>query len=393
MIYPLRILALNWQDRKHPLAGGAEVHLHEILSRLGRQGHTITLLCCRFPGAPDREEYDHMTVVRRGGRNTFNWTVPGAVKQLFAENAYDVIIDDINKIPFYAHRFAPVPVLAIVHHLFGGAIFREVNPLFAGYVYFMESLIPRFYRTVPVMVVSESTRDDLVRRGMDRSLIRVVHNGIDHDRYRPATLEQKEGHPLIVYVGRLKKYKSIEHLFAAAKRIRPDYPGLEIQILGAGDDQPRLEKEAVSLGVADCVHFAGFVDFERKIEMLQRAWVVVCPSLKEGWGLTNIEANACGTPVVCADVPGLRDSARDGQTGLLYPYGDIPALAERLDRVLRDEVLRHSLRAGGLDWAARFHWDYAARATQAILESVAAARPRIGEMTLPDPVTGADRAT
>ncbi|HUU47068.1 MAG TPA: glycosyltransferase family 4 protein [Acidobacteriota bacterium] len=369
------------------------MHLHEILARLGAQGHTATLLCCRFPGAPEREEYDNITVIRRGGRNTFNWSVPGAVRQLFAENSYDVVIDDINKIPFYSHRFAPVPVLAIVHHLFGTAIFREVNPLFAGYVYFMESLIPRFYRSVPVMVVSESTRDDLVGRGMDPALIRVVHNGIDHDLYRPGAPEQKEAHPLIVYVGRLKRYKSIDHLFAAAARIRATFPNLAIQILGAGDDQPRLEKAAASLGVAGCVHFAGFISFERKIEILQRAWVVVCPSLKEGWGLTNIEANACGTPVVCADVPGLRDSARDGRTGLLYPYGDIGVLAERLKRMLNDADLRRSLRAGGLEWAARFNWDRAARATEAILETVARGNPRIGTMTEPDIITGADGAT
>ena len=147
-------MAINWQDRKHPLAGGAEIHLHEILSRLGASGAEITLLCSGFNDAPEEEQYDNMRIVRRGGRNTFNWVVPRAVRKLLDESSYDVLIDDINKIPFYAKRFSPPPVVAIVHHLFGKAIFSEVNPIAASYVYAMEARIPRAYSGVPVVAAS-----------------------------------------------------------------------------------------------------------------------------------------------------------------------------------------------------------------------------------------------
>ena len=141
-------------------------------------------------------------------------------------------------------------------------------------------------------------------------------------------------------------------------------------MVGSGDDVERLRKRAVELNVASRVRFAGFVSVERKVEIMRRSWAVVCPSLKEGWGLTNIEANACGTPVVCADVPGLRDSAKDGVTGLLYPHGDIPALADRLRRILSDSAHREELAMGGIEWAENFHWDEAARETESLLMDV-----------------------
>jgi len=134
----------------------------------------------------------------------------------------------------------------------------------------------------------------------------------------------------------------------------------------------------VELGVAARVRFAGYVSTERKVELLRKSWAVVCPSLKEGWGLTNIEANACGTPVVCADVPGLRDSARDGKSALLYPHGDISALAHRLKKIIADDDLRESLTLGGIEWAENFHWEEAARETELILNRVAKGEKRIG---------------
>jgi glycosyltransferase involved in cell wall biosynthesis len=229
------------------------------------------------------------------------------------------------------------------------------------------------------MVISESTRDDLAARGISRDFIRVVHCGIDHQVYRPDPQQQKFAEPTLTYVGRLKKYKSIDHLFAAVAMIQANFPNLAVEIIGTGDDEPRLRQRAVALGVASRVRFAGYVSTERKVELLRRSWVVVCPSLKEGWGLTNIEANACGTPVVCADVAGLRDSAKDGESALLYPYGNITALAERLHRMISDNDLREKLALGGIQWAENFHWEEAARETELILGQVAKGVKHVGK--------------
>jgi glycosyltransferase involved in cell wall biosynthesis len=221
------------------------------------------------------------------------------------------------------------------------------------------------------MVISESTKRDLVARGIAADMIRVVHCGIDHAVYCPDGQHARYAEPTVTYVGRLKRYKSVDHVFAAARLLQTDFPSICVKVIGAGDDDGRLRRRAAELGMSDRIHFAGYVPVAQKVETLRRSWVVVCPSLKEGWGLTNIEANACGTPVVCADVPGLRDSAIDGETGLLYPHGRVDLLAGHLRRVLADATLRERLAQGGLRWAGRFHWEQAARETEQIIEQVA----------------------
>lgn len=308
---------------------------------------------------------------------TFNWTAPRAARALLAKSHYDVVIEDINKIPIYTPRFCKRPILAVVPHLFATTVFHEINTVLASYIYLMEKPVRHYYRKTPFMVISESTAADLAERGIPREQIRVVHCGIDHQVYRPDPSQSRFAEPSLTYVGRLKRYKSVDHLFAAAGMIRDEFPELVIHVVGSGDDEDRLRRRAVELGVAERVRFAGYVETARKVELMRRSWAVVCPSLKEGWGLTNIEANACGTPVVCADVPGLRDSARDEETGLLYPHGDVPRFAECLRRVLGNAELRESLAAGGVAWAENFHWDEAARETEEILTLVAKGERRV----------------
>ena len=125
------------------------------------------------------------------------------------------------------------------------------------------------------------------------------------------------------------------------------------------------------LDIKSQVEFTGFVSQQEKVERLRKAWVAVCPSLKEGWGLTNIEANACGTSVIAANSPGLRDSVVDNETGYLYEYGNIDQLAEKLEMILLDDTIRTGLETGGRNWAARFNWDDAADKFLNILQTVA----------------------
>ncbi len=364
----LRILAVNWQDRKNPLAGGAEIHLQEILTRLGRWGHDVTLFCSSFPGSAPEEEYDNQKIIRRGQRFTFNWVVPCRLRKLVARKSFDIIIEDINKIPFYIPLYVKSPLLVVVPHLFATTVFQEINPVLASYIYLMERPVSRIYRRFPWMVISESTKSDLVKRGIPAGQISVIHCGIDHDLYSTgAEVQDRFEQPTIVYLGRLKKYKCVDHIFQAAAGLPSAVGDWRIVVIGDGDDLPRLRREAARVGVDKRVTFTGFVDQATKVDYLRRAHVAVCPSLKEGWGLTNIEANACGTPVIAADVPGLRDSVRDGETGLLYPHGAIPALTDCLNRVLTDETLWNNLITGGLSWSATFQWDAAAKQTEALL--------------------------
>ncbi len=365
----MRILIFNWQDRTNPLAGGAEVHLHNIFSRIAGSGHEVTLFCSSYPGAAGEEFLDGIRVIRRGGRHFFNFHVPPAYLLRFRREDFDIVIDDVNKIPFFSPLFVRKPLFGIVHHLFGRSIYAETNVVAASYVWFMERLGLLVYRAgrMPFFVVSSSTRDEMAGHGFSEADLVIVHNCVDHQLYRPDPAGRSLT-PVIGYFGRLKKYKGVEQLLRAVPHILREVPGTRVMIVGEGDDRPRLERIARTLRIAESVTFTGFVSESGKVEMLRSMWCGVNTSSKEGWGLTVVESNACGTPVVTGDVPGLRDVVRDGETGLLYRHGDVRQLAAQVVRVLRDTPLRERLTAGALAWASQFHWDNAAAETLAALQ-------------------------
>ncbi len=363
---PLELLVINWQDIRNPLAGGAEVHLHQIFTRLVRRGHRVTLLASRFEGAPEREVVDGLVVVRRGCRATFNFAVPGSYKALRRSARFDLVVDDINKIPFYTPFYVAEPVVTLVHHFFGKSIYREVPWPLASYVYVSEKLVPAVYRHQWTGAVSPSTRGELLTHGFDPAKVLLVPNGVDTRRYVPDPAS-REKTPLVGYLGRLKRYKSVDHLLLAFKKLVSEVPQARLLIVGDGDDRPRLQRLARELKLSSRIEFTGTVSEDEKTRQLQRMWVCVNPSPKEGWGLTVIEANACGVPVVAANSPGLRDSVVDGKTGYLYRYGDLDGLADLLKHLLLNEDRREKLGQNALAWAKQFSWDQAADRMEELL--------------------------
>jgi glycosyltransferase involved in cell wall biosynthesis len=365
----MKILVLNWQDIKNPLGGGAEVHMHEIFRRVAAMGHSVTLYCSRFPGSAEREEIDGIRVIREGGRSLFNFYVPWRYQRQFRRERFDVVVDDINKIPFYTPWFVDEPLAGIVHHLFGKAIYLEAPFIAASYVYLAEKVAARVYRNTPMAVVSESTRQELLGLGFPAENIVIVSNAVNTKTYAPSA-ESVQHSPLIGHLGRLKKYKSVDHLLRAFQIVLKDIPDAHIVIVGDGDYRSGLEALAHELGIASRVEFTGYLSQAEKVRHLNRMSVAVNCSAKEGWGLTVIEANACGVPVVASDVPGLRDSVVDGKTGLLYEFGNIEELAQRITLVLRDENLRNKMRADALEWGRSFNWEESANRMIQFLERV-----------------------
>jgi glycosyltransferase involved in cell wall biosynthesis len=141
-------------------------------------------------------------------------------------------------------------------------------------------------------------------------------------------------------------------------------PGIRLEIAGSGVDRPRLEALAQSLGVSSQVWFLGRVSEEEKLTLLQTRWANVFPSCKEGWGITNIEAAACGTPSLASDSPGLRDSVRHGETGFLVPHGDPVALADRMVELANDPGLVERLGQQARRFAESLSWERAADETE-----------------------------
>ena len=368
----MRILLVNWNDRENPHAGGAEIHLHEVFGRLARWGHEIDLVTSGWPGCAARAELDGMRVHRIGGRHTFAVRAAGRVRALLAARAYDVVVEDINKLPLYLTRLTRLPFYVIIPHLFGATAFLEASWPIAAVVWAAERLIPRAYRRAAFQAISDSTRDDLVARGIPRERIEVIYPGVDTRWYCPDEATPRAERPTFLYVGRLKRYKGVEIALRALVAARASRPDLVLEIAGQGDDRGRLERLARDLGLADAARFLGFVSEEEKRRLLRRDWALVFPSPKEGWGIANVEAAACSTPALASDRPGLRESVRHGQTGFLVPHGDWRQLAERMLALAADPALVARLGRGARAFAEGLSWEQTARATEAHLQRVLA---------------------
>ncbi len=365
----MRILVLNWLDHENPQAGGAELHLREIFSRIVARGHSVDLLCSSWVNAAQRVNLDGIEVHRVGTRQTFPFVARGYYSTRLAANNYDVVIEDLNKVPLYTPLWGVQRLVALVHHLFGSTVFREAPLPLAAAVWLSERPLGALYRGVPFQAVSVSTADDLVARGIPRGSIRVIYNGVDSARLTPDPAERSPT-PLFVYLGRLKKYKRVDVVIRAFAGL--NVPGATLEIAGTGDYRAQLEGLVKSLDLNDRVKFLGFIPEDDKLHLLRRAWASTLASPKEGWGISNLEAAACATPVIAANSPGIRESVIDGQTGFLVPQDDPEAMTAAMRGIVESPELVSSLGAAGRRYAETFTWDRAANDTLAHLEHVVA---------------------
>ena len=362
----MHVLVVNWQDRENPQAGGAEIHLHEIFGRIARR-HRVTLLCSGFDGAPQRTVLDGMEVHRVGSRYTFQFAAWPYWKRVLRAESHDVVVEDLNKIPVWVPFWGARRTVALVHHLFGEIAFQEAPLPMALATWLAERPLGRLYRGVPFQAVSRSTADDLIRRGIPAERVSVIYQGIDSQRFTPDP-SMRAPEPVFAYLGRLKKYKRVDIVLEAFARL--GHPTARLEIAGSGDHRPALEALARSLDLGDRVRFLGFISEDEKRALLRRAWSLVFTSPKEGWGITNLEAAACGTPVVASNSPGIRESVRDGETGYLVPHGDVGAVTDALARLAASPELVRTLGAAGRRFSERFTWDRAADDTEAHLQSI-----------------------
>lgn len=362
----MRLLIVNWQDRENPQAGGAELHLHEVFGRIAAKGHTVHLLCSGFKDAASSAILDGIEVFRTGGRYTFQFSAKRFFRKHLAVNRYDVLIEDLNKIPLFTPRWKMKRTVALVHHLFGSTAFREALPPVAALVWLSERPIGRIYRNTPFQSVSDSTTQDLVHRGIPRQNIRVIYNGVDTKTLTPNPAARSPV-PLFAYLGRIKKYKRVDLVIRAFTKLTA--PDARLEIAGAGDYRPALERLVRELQLEARVNFLGRISEDEKLALLRRSWATVLASPKEGWGISNLESAACGTAVIAVDSPGIRESVVDGKTGFLV-QSSASALAEKMNALIADKGLVETLGAAGRTFAEGFTWERAADETEADLQAI-----------------------
>jgi glycosyltransferase involved in cell wall biosynthesis len=383
-----RILFLNWRDLSNPAAGGAEAYTEQIARRFARAGALITLFTSKYQDAPPYDWSNSYLVVREGGR--FGVYRAAARHLRRYGHQYDAVVDFQNGIPFFAPLWAPAStaVVCVVHHVHQAQFdmyfrwpFNHLGRLLEGRV------TRRVYRDRPFVAVSPSTRAEMRRQLGLRGPVHIVPNGIDPP---PQSRVPRSPSPAIAVVTRLAPHKQLHHLVEAVPDLLRRWPDLHVDIAGTGPARDGLLTQVRELGLEQAVTLPGRVSEQAKSDLLSRAWLTVAPSVAEGWGLTVLEANMLGTPAMAYDVPGLRDSVRDGRTGwLVPPDGRLSAaLMGALDE-LGDPARRRYFADQAQAWAGRFSWDSSADRLGCVLLSEFRRR----ELGRPSPRRAVDLAT
>ncbi len=368
------MLLLCWRDTGHPQGGGSEAYLQRIGARLAAAGVTVTLRTARYPGAPRYEVIDGVRISRAGGRYSVYLRALAALVGArlglgpLRRARPDVVVDTQNGLPFLARLVYGRRVAVLVHHCH-----REqwpvAGPVLGRLGWFVESVLsPRAHRRNQYLTVSLPSVRDLVDLGVDNERIAVVRNGVD--RAPAGSLDgPRSPTPRVVVLSRLVPHKQIEDALEAVAVLRYRMPGVHLDIVGDGWWRQRLVDHAAQLAISDTVTFHGHVDDITKHQLLQRCWVQVLPSRKEGWGLAVIEAAQHRVPTIgYRRSGGLSDSIVDGVTGILV--NDRAELVDRLERLLADRVLREQLGGKAQIRSGEFSWQQSADALLSVLDAV-----------------------
>ncbi|MGN9778662.1 glycosyltransferase family 4 protein [Micromonospora sp. H33] len=378
---PGHVLFLNWRDTRNPEGGGSEVYVERIAAELVARGFRVSLFCAAHDRAPADEVNDAgVRLVRRGGRHTvYLWAalcyVAGALGlgplSRRRGGRPDILVDVCNGLPFLAPLWARRPVVKLIHHVHREQWPVVLPPWAARFGWWVESSFAvRIYRRCRYVTVSEATRRELATLGVPPEQVSVVHNGTPA---LPRTDVERAPFPLLVTLNRLVPHKRVEVALRAVAALADELPQLRLVVAGQGWWEPHLHEVAGDLGISERVEFRGFVTEEEKAALLASAWVALTPSLKEGWGLTIVEAGSAGTPTVAfRDAGGVAEAVVDGRTGLLAD--DIDDYVAKVRMLLSEHETREAMGAQARQHAASFTWEAAGGRFAAIVAAQDAPR-------------------
>ncbi|HEX8306557.1 MAG TPA: glycosyltransferase family 4 protein [Jatrophihabitans sp.] len=361
---PGRITFLVWRDTAHPDGGGSEVYVEHMARWLADRGHQVTICCAAHANAPADEVRDGVRFRRRGGRLS---VYPHGLAYLLspAGRRADVVVDVHNGIPFAAPLVRRRRLHVLVHH-----VHREqwqiIYPGVRGRIgWWVESwLAPRLYRRNPYITVSQSSKRDLAGLGIAPDRISVVCNGIDVPH--PSRLLPRSPTPRICVLGRLVPHKQFEDALRLMARLRASMPELRLDVIGSGWWSTELVAAAEALGVSDLVTFHGHVSDAERDALLDASWLMLAPSIKEGWGIAIMEAAARSVPALAYSFAGgVTESIVDGETGVLV--ADLDELVNQCRVLLTDTEARLAMGKKARNRAQSFGWQRSAEAFEHLL--------------------------
>ncbi|HEX3800637.1 MAG TPA: glycosyltransferase family 4 protein [Verrucomicrobiae bacterium] len=348
----MRFLMLNWRDPKNPISGGAERVTLAYLAALQKRGHEVFWFANAFPGGSREETIEGVRIVRGGGMGT---SILKAIDWYRRQPKFDLVMDQHHGIPWYAPWWCKTNCAAYIHEVLG--------PIWSAFYPWPISMIGRwqekwthwFYRKVPFWTASSCTREILLSHGVKS--VKMIPYGVY--TVALASLPEKTLElPLrLVVVSRLAPNKRIDHAVRTVKCLVDRGVDVRLTIVGTGEVDALLRKLVAELQLGERVVFTGGLSEADKDAELRRAHFLLHTSLREGWGLNVVEANAMGTPGAVYPVAGLIESTLHDETGIISKAETPESLAEGLVEILKSPEKYARYRVAAWERAKTLHWD------------------------------------
>ena len=360
--------------------GGIEARAFFIARELAKR-NDVTVLCARLPDEPVEQEVAGITVRRCGPVRPYTQSGSIAARAGFVRACISVgrtigadVVDGYHYIPYLAAlqiaSACDIPRIATFHDIWLNNWVKNF-----GYTGVIGEVVERYVLARHwdhFITNSESTKQKLVAARRKATPADVVYNGIRLADYASLPTE-RYARPTISYVGRMVRYKRVDDLLRALVVVRDRVPDVLLKLVGSGPDDARFRSLATELGLDRNVEWVGYVEKHRDVlEILGRSHVSCLPSEVEGFGMVIIESMACGTPVVASALAPIREITHEGRGGLLYPVGDVDALATKLVAMLTDAALHTRAVAEARTLASEYDWSPLAERTEAIYRDVLA---------------------
>lgn len=357
----MKILWLTWRDIKNPDSGGAEKVAIEVASRFIRDNISVTIFTSRFANAKNQENVRNVKIIRRGGLITCR--LFAFLYYIRRTDDFDLIIDEVNTIPFFSILYAKSKVIALIHQLAREYWFTQTFWPISVFGFWLEPLMLKLYRRQPTLVLSASTKKDLEKIGFTK--MKTYRPGID---FKPQLVTKKEN--LILFLGRLIPAKGPDQAINAFKIIHKSLPNIKLIIAGRGSEKytKKLKNLTKKLNLQKAIEFKGFVTEKEKINLLKKSKIVLVPSVREGWGLVATEANALGCIPTGYNIPGLKNSIKSGYSGLLTENSP-DDLAQAATNILKNNNLRLKLAENGILWSKQFTWEKTYLSIKSVIEN------------------------
>jgi glycosyltransferase involved in cell wall biosynthesis len=349
----MKILILNWRDIYHPLAGGAELALLQHVTYWQEKGASVTWLCSKYPNAKKEEVIDGIRYIRKGSQytvhlNAFFYLLRSRI------TTFDIVIDNFHFIPFFTPFYCKKSkIIVFIHEVAGKIWYKNLPKIPATIGYLLEPLYFKLYKKIPFITVSESTKTELEAMGIAKENITIIHNGVTHMNVS----QKKEIIPTILFLGRLSFDKGIHDALQAFTKLYEKNKAIQFWVVGK-EEKSGIYKSLIKSypGIISVIKYWGYVDVEKKFELLKRSWILIHPSAKEGWGLSVIEAASQGTPTIGYDVEGLRDSIISNKTGILTDKNP-DSLALAIEKLLSDKREYKTMSEEAIKWSRQFAWE------------------------------------